>query len=252
MMKAKDILDNARYTLSDLAKDRWTDARLLALLNEGLTLINTKTTIFVETKIIVLTDLVADLDLSASATKIVRAEYLDEKVPLKTMDEMDSEQGKAWMTKKGPKLEAIVYSKQKRGLYRLYPVPENAQNSNISYSSPYGIITEISYSDIQPVMFDLYGDIEGIPDDALLKIFLVRKHSNITDVNEELNIDDIVTQPLTHFIAGRAFRDNQDTQHRALADEELKFFYSLINEFSIEKAENFARTNRATAYLPMG
>ena len=49
MIKAKDIIRQARYSLSDIEADRWDDGRLLALPNNGIKDIAKNTTLFVET-----------------------------------------------------------------------------------------------------------------------------------------------------------------------------------------------------------
>lgn len=251
-MLAKDILKAARYTLSDLQKDRWSDERLLKLLDEGIKEIAKKTTIFVETKIVVVHNLMNTLDLRDVSTKIVRVEYLDKPVPFMTMEEMDDRFGKNWIVKEGERLEAVVYTKQPNSTLRLYPILKNTINYNIHYNTLFGIVTDISYSDILPVMEDHYGDISGIPDDALIKVFYVRKHEDLTDINQELHIDELCELPLQHYVAGRALRDNQDTQNRAMGNEELQFYYALVDEYSIEKAQNFVRTVVETKYRPLG
>ena len=251
-MLAKDILNAARFTLSDTGKDRWTDARLLKLLDEGIKEIAKKTVIFVENRFVVMHNLMTVLDLSEVSTKIVRAEYLDIPVKFVTIDEMDRKLGKDWQFTKGSKLEALVYSRQPNSVLKLYPIIENAVNEHITYSSPFGIVTDISYSDILPIMTDHYGDIASIPNDALLKVYYVRKHPDLVDINQELFIDELCELPLQHYIAGRALRDNQDSQNRQMGNEELQFFYSLVDEYSIEKEKNFVRAPRTVPYRPLG
>lgn len=251
-MLAKDILNAARYTLSDTSKDRWSDTRLLKLLDEGIKEIAKKTVIFVESRFVVMHNLMSVLDLSEVSTKVVRAEFLDIPVKFVTMEEMDKKLGKEWQFTKGSKLEALVYDKQPNSVFKLYPIIENAVNNHISYSSLFGIVTDISYSDIMPIMTNHYGDISGIPNDALLKVYYVRKHPDLLDINQELFIDELCELPLQHYVAGRALRDNQDTQNRQMGNEELQFFYSLVDEYSIEKEKNFVRVPRVAAYRPLG
>jgi len=251
-MLAKEVLKNARYTLSDTAKQRWTDERLLAILNDGLLDIAMRTTIFVENVIVVLTNTVVEIDLSEIATKIVRVEYLDEPVPFMSIDEMYAKFGSRWQTEEGDKLKALVYDKQPRGVVRTYPIVKNAINNNIEYNSLFGIVTDISYSDILPQMFDHYGDISGIPQEALAKVYYIRRHYKVADIDDVLEIDDICLSPLQHYVAARALRDNTDTQNRAVAAEEMSMYNVLIEEYNIEKSKNFVRTPRNTNYRPMG
>lgn len=251
MILAKEILKQARYTLSDLSKDRYSDERLLALLDQGVKDIAKNTTIFVEFSYIVIANNVVDYDFSPIATKIVRVEYLDQPVDFKTYADMDRN-GRLWQHEVGDRPKAFVVDNHKRAYVKMYPIVNNAYNPYITYSSLYGITTDISYTDILPVMEDHYGDIGSIPAQALLKLFYVRKHEDIIDINQEVIIDELCKEPLAHYIAGRALRDNQDTQNRAMAAEEMQFYYNLVNEFSVQKEANFANVKRETVYRPLG
>lgn len=248
-MLAKEVLTEVRYILSDSAKDRWTDERLLILLNDGILDIAKNTTLFIETIFYVVTNLVVDIDMSALVIKFARAEYLDEPLPFYSFDEMDKKD-KKWQTKTGDKVEALVYDHQRAGVLKQYPIVSNAQNPNILYSGAYGIITYISYSDILPEVQDTYGDLGEIPDDGYIKFYYVRKHAKVTDINTTLEIDDLIKQPLIHYIAGMAFRDNQDTQSRGQAAEELSLYSAMTDNYSVEKSQSFSRAGYSAGYRP--
>lgn len=251
-MLAKDLLKDIRYSLSDTTRERWSDERLLSLMTEAIKELSAKTILFVETVIVVVQDDVVDVDLSDRATKIVRAEYMDEPLPMKAFAEMDH-LDRRWQTKKGDKVQAIVYDKQKRGLVKLYPIPQNNIADYVTYpNGVYGIVTDLSYSDVQPVMHDHYGDISGVPDEALIKFYYVRKHENVTDVNQELKVDELCEAPIKKYVVGSALRDNIDAQNRTFGAEELNRYYQMINEYSLEKEHNFSRPLRETQYRPMG
>lgn len=250
-MKAKDLLSDVRYSLSDTSKHRWSDARLLSLLTDGIKEIAKTTTLFVENIFVVVQDDVVDIDLRDKATKIIRVEYLDEPLPLYTFEEMDAKNSR-WQLETGSKVKAIVYNKQERARVKLYPIVTNALNDNITYSSPYGIVTEISYSDILPVLANSIGDIASIPNEAVLKFYYIRKHAKVVDIEQDLYIDELCEVPLKHYIIGMALRDNQDTQNRTIGNEELKLYEARLEEFSLEKSKNFNRARISTSYNPMG
>lgn len=254
MLKAKDIIKQARYTLSDTAVERWSDDRLLALLDEGIKDIALKTILMVEYFYVPIADNVVDYDFSPVATKIVRIEYLDKPVPLVSYEEMDK-LNPSWQTddpKSGGVPEAFIYNHHKRACIKQYPAITNSYNPYITYNQPYGVVTDIEYSDIQPVLANHYGDIANIPPAGYFKVFHVRRHADVTDMNDDLYIDDLCKQPLHHYVAGRALRDNQDTQNREMGSEELNLYSVLIEQFSLEKEKNFARPKRSTTYNPMG
>lgn len=248
-IKAKDILNRARYTLSDSAKTRWTDERLLSLLNDAILDIAKSTSLFIETTFYTVQNNVVDIDLSSIAVKIVRAEYLDEPLPIYSFEEMDKKD-KLWQLEIGTEVKAIIFSKQKNGLVKQYPIVENAQNDLITYSGAYGIATKITYSDIAPIVTETFGDLDGIPDEAIIKFYYVRRHSDITDINAELDIDELVKQPLVHYVTGMALRDNQDTQNRQMSIEELTLYSTMLEVYSIEKMQGFVRTTHEVPYRP--
>jgi len=88
-MIVKDLLHKTRHTLSDLTANRWSDERLLILLNEGLNDIAKNTILFVKTGYISLASQQTEYDLSSFATKILRIEYLDEPLAYFSHSEMD-------------------------------------------------------------------------------------------------------------------------------------------------------------------
>lgn len=229
---------------------RWKDERLLSLLNDGMRDIAKNTTLFVENVFYVVEDDVVDIDLTSISTKILRAEYLDEKLPFYSFDEMDEKFGKLWQHDEGDRVKALVYDKQRNSLLKQYPICKNAINNHIVYDGVYGVITFISYSDIAPVIEEYYGDLAGIPDEAIIKFYYVRKHEKVTDINAELDIDDLLEQPLAHYIAGMALRDNQDVQNRTMGTEELKLYSGMVDEYNMQKSELFVRTPHEARYRP--
>ena len=149
-----------------------------------------------------------------------------------------------------------MYDKQKNGLIKQYPIVSNAFNSFVQYSGNYGIITDFSYSDIQPILGtraqlnEMYGGPNSIPAEGLIKFYYIRRHAKVTDINTDLNIDELLEQPLVHYIVGMALRDNQDTQSRAMAAEELQIYYQMLSEYSIQKSKAFSQVGFSTRYRP--
>lgn len=249
-MLAKDVIKSARYMISDTGSTRWTDERLLVLLNEGLADVAKKTILFTETVFVKLLDRMVDFDLSSLATKLTRVEYLDAPLPLRTFEEMDRE-CPGWQFEKGTKPKAIIYNHLNQAQFKVYPIVENAQNENVVFSGQFGIITFVSYSDIQPVLVPglNFGDMGAIDASGYLKVYYTRKHPKVVDTNQEVELDDVLKETLAHYVAGRALRDNADTQNRAVGNEELQFYFQGIEDWTDEKAKGFVRTVRVTPYI---
>lgn len=250
-MLAKDIIKSARYILSDTPSTRWTDGRLLALINDGLADIAKTTILFTSVVYAAISDLVTDYDLSSIMIKLHRAEYLGIPLDMFTFEEMDRK-CPGWQLHKGNKPKAIIYNHQNQGNFKLYPAVENAENSNIIFSQAYGIITNISYSEIEVLTVDQFGDLGSFVDTGYLKIFYTRRHPQVIDINATIEINSLALEPLAHYVAGRALRDNVDVQNRTVGNEELAFYAKSLEDYSNEKAENFSKaTIYQTEYRPV-
>jgi len=246
-MLAKEILEEARQTLSDTGVDRWTDARLISLLNNCLKDLAKNTILFTNTGYAAIVDQVVDFDLSSTVVKIHRIEYDNEPLPFYTFEEMDKKKYN-WQLDTGDKPTAIIYNKQNQGQFKIYPIVENAQDDNIVFDQPYGVITAIEYSDLEILFSDTLGDLGSYVDSGTLKIFYTRKHTKITDINDTVELDDLILNTIGHYIAGNALRDNVDVQNRTLGNEELGMYKTDIEEYSAEKAKNFGPQVYETGY----
>lgn len=250
-MLARDVIKAARQILSDVSPARWTDERLIALLNDGLMDISRTTVIFTETLFVALINGQVEYDLSPWALKILRMEYEDRELPVTSHEELDVKTP-LWQTVKGPKARAYILDKQKEAHFKIYPILENANVSNVDFGGSYGIITAISYSELEINVAGTFGDLGPVAEDGFVKVFYIRKHPKVTELTDELFVSNIVEEPLSHYIAGRALRDNQDTQNRAVGNEELGLYKQQLGEYAIEKARNFSQAKFKSKYNPTG
>lgn len=251
-MLAKEVLKDARYKLADTKVDRWTDDRLLSLLNEAIIDIAKNTTLFIEEMYYPIPTLVANIDLISKALKIVRAEYLDDPITFMSFEEADYKFGSLWQQEVGTKVKALVYGKQRNMILKQYPLIDTSYNPHIIYNSLYGITTDISYSDIAPELVSSIGDIAHIPDEAIIKFYYIRKHLPVTDINTVLDVDDLIKPILVHYVTGQALKDNTDAQNTAKGNEELQQYYNKSEEYNIQKSQLFLRSTHETRYDPSG
>lgn len=247
-MIASDLITRIRYSLSDISKTRYTDTRLLILLNDAIRDIAKRTILFKEEKYLVISNLVVDYDLSSFVAKIVRAEYLDKKLDLITFEEMDRRKA-LWQRDYGDEVKAIVYNKQKKGLFKVYPIIENAQNDHIVFNQLNGIVTNITYSDILPVLADSIGDISDIPVEGIVKLYYIRKHAKITSLSDTIYIDDLVEELIDLYVTGNALLDNQDIQNLNLAKGKLSLYEQGISEYEISASLGFVEESYEVPYM---
>ena len=250
-MIAADVIKNARYMLSDTSPQRWTDERLLSLLNDGLTDIAKNTILFIDTMFVELINDQADYDLSDFAFKIIRVEYEDKPLPLSFFSEMDRKQP-LWQQTTGPKLKTYLLDKQREANLKVYPLLQNSVVDNIDFGGNYGIMTGVTYSELELNISGTLGGLGGVEEDGFIKVFYIRKHVKVTDLTTTLFVSDVAEKPLAHYIAGYALRDNQDTQNRLIAKEELSLYEKSLEEYNIVKAKNFSQSQFKTTYNPTG
>lgn len=250
-MLAKDVIKSARFILSDTDAQRWTDERLLALLNDGLADIAKTTILFIDTVFVELVNEQTDYDLSAFAVKIIRIEYEDKPLTLTTFGEMDKKYP-IWQQAEGDKLKAYMLDKQREANIKVYPKLKNSNLANVDFGGTYGIITGVTYSDLQLNVSNVFGDLGAVAEDGFIKVFYVRKVARLTSLLDEIYVSSIAEEPLAHYVAGRALRDNQDTQNRTLGNEEINLYKQQLEEYSMEKAKNFSQSQFAVSYRPTG
>lgn len=246
-MLASEILTSARQVLSDTQKLRWTDARLLTLLNDGINILVNDTTLFNEHHYLQLADGVEEY-VASRAFKILRAEYMGLPLTPTSHEEMDKLEA-GWTTKLGTRFTHILTDKAQPGHFRLYPKLETLPDTLVEHESgPYGIITDISYTDYQLTMTGDEGEI-GTPENGWLKLYYSRKLPKYTAITDEVEMDDFLVTPLSSYIAARALRDNQDTQNRSLAAEEMNIFEAVVEKYNVTKSKLYSSGALSTAYV---
>lgn len=268
--RIENILIRARDSLSDTDASRWSDDRLLRLLDEGYQQLATEANLLRHEVAIPLQPFkikyrVPEENLFA----LSRVIYNGQALPLKTHEQMDQE-NELWYFERGTELEAIIASKFNRGEIRPYPIYYDAL-ADYSYtfdtnygeaativdyvtadnSSPYGFIAELNAEDIEYEQFALYdrdlneaGGIYGLvsevyeTDESILVMY-VKRPNTITSVTDKLEIDPILDKALKHYIVGNALRDDQDAQNRQMGNEELTRYFAEIKLAQSDSARGF-------------
>ncbi|NCB95269.1 MAG: hypothetical protein EOM35_02195 [Negativicutes bacterium] len=250
-MIVKDLIKKVRFILSDTEINRWSDERLIVLLNEGLNNIAKDTILFVETAFVKLNNLQVEYDFSDFAIKILRIEY--QGLPLKAFShaEMDRKDP-YWQTAEGSELKAYVIDKQKEARIKLYPILQNSNNTLVNFGSPFGIITGITYSEFQLEVASDFGDLGEVDASDYVKLYYIKRPPEITSILDEVELSSLIQEPVTHYIAAGAFRDNTDVQNRSIAVDEMNLYTSQLSSYVIEKAQNFSQEGYTTRYNPSG
>lgn len=246
-MLASDILTPARQGLSDTNKERWTDARLLTLLNDGLNILMMDTILLLDKLYVELVEDLVEYDMSNVAVKILRVEYKGLPLKMTSHENMDKLTPN-WKQRTGLNLTHVLTDKARPGRFQLYPKLTELTASLVEQDGVYGGITDISYTDYELTMTDDFGEI-GTPDAAgWIYVHFCKKINKISALDTEIDIDDFCATALSHYIIARALRDNQDTQNRGLAAEEMNIFDAVVEKFAIAKSKLYSNGALESTY----
>jgi hypothetical protein len=227
MSTVQEIVTDARRTLSDPDGKAWDDPRLVSLVNKGLRRIADKTKYLKSEIYVGLEEGLNYYDLSTIAYKITRVEYNRSPLGFVTHQEMDGLQSK-WSAIFGTP-ELVIYDKAIPGFFKIYPAPGALPTFTSERSSDYGIITDIRGVEFAELNTGVSLDAELTMEDAL-KVYYVKK-TIVAELTDEIEMPIDLDEALVHYVAGRALRDNKDTQNRQMGNEELGLYEESMGNY---------------------
>lgn len=180
--RIENILLRARDTLADPNKERWSDDRLLRILDEGQKDLCRQTKVLKGQYEFILEVGVHTYELPTNIWLITRASYANEEIQLYTYDNMDErmrkqrlsrqyndsrERGQGyssaidyvgqsrWELDESDRINALIYDNRNLGEIRVYPIPnENIAESNYTFENAgdvefagdeyFGVVTDIT------------------------------------------------------------------------------------------------------------
>lgn len=268
-----DIITKARDTLSDDAKERYSDVRLLRLIDEAQKDIAMKADLLrshIEIAIIADQNVYTLPDEAFKVTRAIGSHgasvstdtSIDRyRIPVKSHHQMDN-LDPAWETTIGNGIEAIVFDKLDPTKLKIYPIPDTSDevsdhtftsdygvvvlSTGDTFTSDYGIVVDISTSATLSATFS--SDLGVVVDMAsVLTSLLVYynkvpaqiDNSGVIDTDVTLEIHYIFDKAIKHYIVGHALRDDQDAQNRSLGNEELMFYKEELAEALKQSARDF-------------
>jgi len=238
MSKVSKLITQIRDTLNDPDGDRWDDNRLIRSINETVSDINQKSRVLRAKGKVTLTSGISTYILEMDIQLITRILYDGKNLVFKSHQEMD-ELGDTWEEDIGDEVEYIVYDHLNRSQIRTYPI----MASDISeISGEYGIITSldgITFNTPYGIMTSLY---EPTGD---MVIYYIKKPQVASDVDDDIELDDIWDKAIKHGVCGNVLRDDKDTQNRAFGGEELQLYAMELQSANRDASHNF---QTASAY----
>lgn len=130
-----------------------------------------------------------------------------------------------------------------------YGVTVSIDNYAIDYD--FGVLATIKDEDFSYENFNSdFGILTSwTVSNSLLTIYYLKKPNTITDVTDELEIDDIFDNAIKYYVTGKALRDDMDTQNRIVGNEELNFYTRELQEAITDDFLDFTRNDGKQYYV---
>lgn len=252
-----NIFTDVRAFVGDPEGDRWDDTRLLFLINKAQKDLALKARMLrgkfrfgaLDDKY--LYDLPDDL---IAATRVT----VDDKVmTLYSHEEMDKIDG-SWESTTGPQLTHIIYDKLDKGKIRLYPIPDGTSTAYYYTEDQFGAASVLGTDNTGLIVNENTTEDLVLPDgstveinetDSVIAVYYIKAPADITEVDGNLEIDDIWATAITHYMCGHLLRGDKDTHSRQLGIDELKLYDQELKEAKEISARDFTKsTQYQTAY----
>ena len=254
--RVADIITRARDTLADPKKERWSDDRLLRLLDEAQKDFARQTSLLKGYANIPLIPFTATYSLPEDCWRLTRAHYAERRLRLvshEAMDEVDT----GWYTRQGGAIEALVFDQRNDSVIRCYPIPDTSsirysctfeQSATPEYAgagrfgvvtefgdytvdSVFGIVTGLFDPEITTESFDSpYGVVTDVGESAgNIATFYIRDPARIKYITDELETSSRWDIALKHYVVGHAFLDDLDTAYQQRGSTSLALYDRELN-----------------------
>ena len=280
MGRIADILTRVRDSLADHDKSRWSDARLIRLIDEAqkdiavkARLLRAKTAFEIKVNRSVYRlpegafQITRVIGLRSAEAVADAGQYYQ--VPIKTHAQMDL-LDPAWETRFGDGIECVIFDKLNPRELKVYPIPKTAipvvegvlpnplgvlaSTDAADITSDEGVLASVEPTGVDADYFSSdFGVLTGI---ALatpsIIVYYNRRPSTVQespdlDVSVSLEIDDLFDKAIKHYVVGSALRDDMDTQNRQVGNEELLLYSNELAEAMRMSAKDF--TNADGGYM---
>lgn len=242
MGRVSDILTRARDSLADPKKERWSDDRLLRLLDEAQKDFARQSQLLKGYTTIPIVPYTATYSLPEDCWRITRAHYAEQVLRLASHASMDAID-LGWYTETGSTVEALVFDLRNDSTIRCYPMPDDSvveQHYTFSpdttgvvtalegytLSSDFGVVTGFTDSTITTEQFNsLFGVLVDVQEaEGNIAIFYIRDPKSIRAETDDLELSPRWDVALRHYVVGHAFLDDLDTQYQARGATSLTLY----------------------------
>ena len=270
MSRVSSIVERVRDSLGDENATRFTDARLLRILDEAQKVLCLETYILtnhINYNFILNSD---TYTLPDDCIVVLRAEQAGKQIPQSTHEELDK-LSPDWSSQEAEVPTNIVFDKSNYNNFSLYPIPTTSSQDDfilvtsgvvgaLDYSGAYGVLSFVTGSDVvYNIPEDQFGVVTSITYDdggALsvssdfgfvttfderavdLKITYAKEPETIDSIYNDLEVHSIWDTAIKNYVLAIAFRDDRDMQNKELSNDYFNLFYS-----DVAKAKRMTEIN---------
>jgi len=239
MSRISSILTRVRDSLADPGKERWSDARLIRLIDEAQKVIARRFELFRGETAIALDTSVSTYQLPDDVWRITRAAFQNICIPMYTYDEMDKKDSR-WMTVTGPKIESIIFNNRSMNEIRVYPMPNEEFPDEYYDIDPvfgvtdsiegvvdkfFGVVSDISFvSGSNTHLSSPFGVVTDVRVLQELQLQYVRDPKTVVTDLDELELSTTFDTIIKHYVTGMAFLDDLDSQNQERGQRALALY----------------------------
>ena len=284
--RVADILTRVRDSLSDEDASRWSNGRLLRLIDEAQKKIATKAQLLRRTCQISVVASTNEYQLPSDAFLITRVVNADgASLPIISHANMDNgitiednyhshtpqslvarKTGIDWESDVGSEVEAIIFDNQNPGWFKTYPIIDIVDGGETFITDDYGVAVTIESDQMltdygvvvdtttNGLLTQQFNSVYGLVTDMssveeTLKVYYRARPTEITATTDELEIDEKWDAAIKHYVVGMAFHDDQDTLNRQKSADELDAYKGEFEEAKrISAKDNVSRSVHRTDY----
>ncbi len=262
-MTIATFITKVRHTIGDSKATKYTDERLIDLINEGMTDIVKEANIFRSSTNILVENGITAYKLPDDVYFLTRVTQDDSVIPFYSYEEMDTKFG-AWESDvESDTISAVVYDQQNMNEVTTYP--ELNGIGGTYFKLPDGTSVSLEEGTQGPVTFvegtgtdhtvvvdqddANYGALVSISYDWFpIKIQYVKKPNTILTVGDDVELDDLHIPVLKYYVSGTVLFDDDRAENTQKGTVLLGKYKDLVKEMKNKSMRNFHRVNRSTSY----
>lgn len=279
MTRIADILLRARDTLADPNKERWSDPRLIRLIDEGQRDIAKHTRVLKSETTVTPLDGIATYQLPDDVWLLTRAAFQDCVIPFNSHEEMDSlvrtqqlsstypdvysSYGSTvsdfslvdycWEAETGTEIAALIYDRRMPNTIKMFPIPTGAafdvaDNLGLAtsidgheFNSVYGVVTDVQGSEVKPI----FGvTVAGEQFTGTVRLWYIQMPDALVDENSTLQLPSMWDVALKHYVIANAFDDDYDEKSLGKSQKALQYYERELGVIKKTEAQDGVRSSK--------